>query len=112
MLGSAVPFFLAYFAAQRRHGDTPLFPKLRGVMGGGASTPAEINRDAREILGVHGIASSWGLTEFPVATFASPDAPIPVLDHTTGPPTAGVRVRDGRPPTVAREPSARRVSCG
>ena len=69
-------------------------------MGGGAPTPAEINRMAREILGVHGIASSWGLTEFPVATFPSPDAPVAVLDHTTGPTVAGVSVRvvagDGR----------------
>ena len=66
-----MPFFLAYFDAQRRHGDTPLFPRLRALSGGGAPTPAEINRMAREILGVHGIASSWGLTEFPVATFPS-----------------------------------------
>ena len=26
LLGSAVPFFLAYFDAQRRHGDAPMFP--------------------------------------------------------------------------------------
>jgi acyl-CoA synthetase (AMP-forming)/AMP-acid ligase II len=93
LLGSAVPFFLAYFDAQRRHGDTPLFPRLRALLGGGAPTPAEINRMAREVLGVHGIASSWGLTEFPVATFPSPDAPFAVLDHTVGPPVAGVSVR-------------------
>ena len=93
ILGSAVPFFLAYFDAQRRHGDTPRFPQLRALMGGGAPTPAEINRMAREILGVRGIVSSWGLTEFPVATYPSPDAPIPVLDHTTGPAVAGVEVR-------------------
>ena len=33
VLGSAVPFFLAYFDAQRRHGDTPLFPRLRVAHG-------------------------------------------------------------------------------
>jgi acyl-CoA synthetase (AMP-forming)/AMP-acid ligase II len=92
ILGSAVPFFLAYFEAQRRHGDTPLFPRLRALMGGGAPTPAEVNRMAREVLGVNGIASSWGLTEFPVATYPSPDGPIDVLDHTTGPPVPGVDV--------------------
>jgi len=52
------------------------------------------------VLGVPGVVSSWGLTEFPVATFASPDAPTQVLDHTTGPPVAGVELRvvaaDGR----------------
>ena len=107
LLGSAVPFFLAYFDAQRRHGDTPVFPRLRALLGGGAPTPAEVNRMAREILGVHGIASSWGLTEFPVATFPSPDAPVEVLDHTTGPPVAGVRVRtvasDGRDCAIGEE---------
>ena len=107
LLGSAVPFFLAFFAAQRRHGDEPLFKDLRALMGGGASTPAEINREAREVLGVHGIASSWGLTEFPVATFASPEAPFEVLDHTTGPPVVGVEVRtvtaDGRTGAVGEE---------
>jgi acyl-CoA synthetase (AMP-forming)/AMP-acid ligase II len=100
LLGSAVPFFLAYFDAQRRHGDAPLFLRLRALMAGGAPTPAEVNRMAREILGVHGIVNSWGLTEFPVATYASPEAPVEVLDHTTGPAVAGVEVRavapDGR----------------
>jgi acyl-CoA synthetase (AMP-forming)/AMP-acid ligase II len=93
VLGSAVPFFLAYFDAQRRHGDEPLFPRLRTLTGGGASTPPEISRMAREILGVRGIANSWGLTEFPVATYGHPDAPLDILDTTTGPAVAGVEVR-------------------
>ena len=100
VLGSAVPFFLAYFDAQQRHGDDPLFPRLRLLTGGGAPTPPEISRRAREVLGVRGIANSWGLTEFPVATYGRPDAPIEVLDTTTGPAVAGVEVRvvtdDGR----------------
>jgi acyl-CoA synthetase (AMP-forming)/AMP-acid ligase II len=66
---------------------------LRALTAGGAPTPAEVNRMAREVLGVHGITSSWGLTEFPVATYPSPDAPVAVLDHTTGPAVAGVEVR-------------------
>ena len=93
VLGSAVPFFLAYFDAQRRHGGTPLFPRLRALTGGGAPTPAEVARMAREVLGVRGIVSSWGLTEFPVATYAAPDAPVEVLDHTTGRAVPGVEVR-------------------
>jgi len=93
ILGSAVPFFLAYFDAQRRHGEEPLFPRLRTLTGGGASTPPEISRMAREILGVRGIANSWGLTEFPVATYGLPDAPLDVLDATTGPALPGVEVR-------------------
>jgi acyl-CoA synthetase (AMP-forming)/AMP-acid ligase II len=93
LLGSAVPFFLAYFDAQKRHGDDPLFPRLRTLTGGGASTPPEISRMAREVLGVRGIANSWGLTEFPVATYGLPDAPLDILDTTTGPAVAGVDVR-------------------
>jgi acyl-CoA synthetase (AMP-forming)/AMP-acid ligase II len=93
VLGSAVPFFLAYFDAQRRHGEEPLFPRLRTLTGGGASTPPEISRMAREVLGVRGIANSWGLTEFPVATYGRPDAPLDILDTTTGPAVAGVEVR-------------------
>ena len=100
MLGSAVPFFLAYFDAQQRHGDDPLFPRLRMLTGGGAATPPEISRRAREVLGVRGIANSWGLTEFPVATYGRLDVPLEVLDTTTGPAVAGVEVRavtdDGR----------------
>jgi acyl-CoA synthetase (AMP-forming)/AMP-acid ligase II len=93
LLGSAVPFFLAYFDAQRRHGEEPLFSHLRTLTGGGASTPPEISRMAREVLGVRGIANSWGLTEFPVATYGHPDAPLAILDSTTGPAVAGVEVR-------------------
>jgi cyclohexanecarboxylate-CoA ligase len=93
VLGSAVPFFLAYFDAQQRHGDDPLFPRLRMLTGGGAPTPPEISRRAREVLGVRGIANSWGLTEFPVATYGHLDAPLEVLDTTTGPAVAGVEVR-------------------
>jgi acyl-CoA synthetase (AMP-forming)/AMP-acid ligase II len=93
VLGSAVPFFLAYFDAQQRHGDEPLFPRLRMLSGGGATTPPEISRRAREVLGVRGIANSWGLTEFPVATYGQLNAPIDVLDTTTGPAVAGVEVR-------------------
>lgn len=93
VLGSAVPFFLAYFDAQQRHGDDPLFPRLRMLTGGGATTPPEISRRARELLGVRGIANSYGLTEFPVATYGRPDAPLEVLDATTGPPVPGVEVR-------------------
>ena len=107
LLGSAVPFFLAYFDAQRRHGAEPLFPDLRALVAGGAPMPAEISRQAREVLGVPGVVSSWGLTEFPVATFASPDAPTEVLDHTTGRAVPGVEVRtvdeDGRPCAAGEE---------
>jgi non-ribosomal peptide synthetase component E (peptide arylation enzyme) len=52
LLGSAVPFFRAYLAAQRRHGPEPLFPKLRLCTAGGAPTPPELHRELQRELGV------------------------------------------------------------
>ncbi|MCL9794074.1 class I adenylate-forming enzyme family protein [Frankia sp. AgKG'84/4] len=91
ILGSATPFFRGYMAAQRPHGDEPLYPAVRVVVGGGAATPAPVNREVADVLGVGGVAGSWGLTEFPVATSETPtDAE---LGTTVGRPVAGVRVR-------------------
>jgi acyl-CoA synthetase (AMP-forming)/AMP-acid ligase II len=92
-LGSAVPFYVAYLAAQERHGAEPLFPRLRAVVGGGAPVPGEIGVAVRGTLRAPGIANAWGLTEFPVAASPSPDDPPAVLDHTAGRPVPGVRVR-------------------
>lgn len=93
ILGSAVPFFLAYIAAQQRHGGEPLFPALRTGVAGGAPLPPEVNRSVREALGIRGICNSWGLTEFPIVTSPTPDDPIEVLDSTVGRPGEGVSVR-------------------
>ena len=93
LLGSATPFFVAYMAAQRAHGDEPLFPDLRGCVGGGAPITAELGRQLRETFPVNGAANSWGLTEFPVATSQTPDAAPDLLDRTVGRPVAGVSVR-------------------
>ena len=89
--GAVLPRVLRRAAAPRRHAAVPA--------AAGARWAAARRRRPRSTAwrarssGVHGIASSWGLTEFPVATFPSPDAPLDVLDHTTGPPVAGVSVR-------------------
>jgi cyclohexanecarboxylate-CoA ligase len=93
LLGSAVPFFNAFMAAQRRHGDVPLFPALRACAGGGAPIPAEIHEDLRRTLGVSGVTGSWGLTEFPIATSCTPDDPLDVLALTVGRASPGVSVR-------------------
>ncbi len=92
-LGVATPFFVAYLEAQRAYGDQPLFPSLRGCLAGGAPITAELGRQVRETLGVAGISNAWGLTEFPCATSPSLTAAPEVLDHTVGPPVAGVSVR-------------------
>lgn len=93
LLGSATPFFVAYMEAQRKHGEEPLYPDLRGCVGGGAPITAELGRQLRETFPVNGVANSWGLTEFPVATSQPPDAIPDVADRTVGRPVEGVSVR-------------------
>lgn len=93
LLGSATPFFVAFMAAQRAHGAEPLFPDLRGCVGGGAPITPELGREVRQVFSVDGVANSWGLTEFPVATSQAPNGPAELLDHTVGKPVAGVAVR-------------------
>ena len=93
VLGSAVPFYVTYMDAQRRHGPEPLFPCLRVVTGGGAQLPEAVNQQVREVLGVPGVVNSWGLTEFPIATYPTPDDPPEWLLETVGRPSPGVTVR-------------------
>ncbi len=97
VLGSAQPFFRAYLDAQAREGDEPLYPELRVCTAGGAPTPAEIVHELEQVFGVHGVVQAWGLTEFPMATCASPDDSSEALLLTSGRPVAGaaVRVVDG-----------------
>jgi acyl-CoA synthetase (AMP-forming)/AMP-acid ligase II len=93
LLGSATPFFVAFMAAQAKHGDEPLYPDLRGCVGGGAPITPELGRQVRRTLSVDGVANAWGLTEFPVATSQAPNGPAELLDHTVGKPVPGVAVR-------------------
>jgi acyl-CoA synthetase (AMP-forming)/AMP-acid ligase II len=92
-LGSALPFFQAYTAAQRAHGPEPLYPRLRSCIGGGAPNSPELHREVQEVLGGRGVCSSWGLTEFPIATAPSLDDTDEQLSTTEGRPSPGVEVR-------------------
>jgi acyl-CoA synthetase (AMP-forming)/AMP-acid ligase II len=74
VLGSATPFFRAFLDAHAASGGT-LLPDIRACVGGGAPTPVEISRELRETFGVNGVVSSYGLTEFPIATSQSPSEP-------------------------------------
>jgi acyl-CoA synthetase (AMP-forming)/AMP-acid ligase II len=100
LLGTALPMFQAYLAAQRKHGDEPLFPRLRTCVGGGAPKPPGIDAVIREELGGLGVVSSWGLTEFPTATSASVDDTPEQIETTEGRASPGVELRvvglDGR----------------
>jgi cyclohexanecarboxylate-CoA ligase len=99
-LGSAVPFFLAYLAAQKRHGDGALFPRLMVGMAGGAPMPPELHLQVRAELGGRGIISAWGLTECPNVCSGAYDDPEEAFLGTVGRPCFGVDVRvvtaDGR----------------
>jgi acyl-CoA synthetase (AMP-forming)/AMP-acid ligase II len=116
LLGSAVPFFLAYLAAQRRYGDWPLFPELRQVVAGGAPVPPELHLELECELG-HGVINSWGLTEFPTATSLAVDDPPEQFLGSVGRPVAGVAVRvidptgSPQPPGVEGELCLRGPQC-
>jgi acyl-CoA synthetase (AMP-forming)/AMP-acid ligase II len=96
LLGSAVPFFLAYLEAQRRHGEGLLFGRLRQVLAGGAPLPPELHLELERELG-HGVANSWGLTEFPAATSLAIDDPPEKFLGSAGRPARGVEVRVNGP---------------
>src|SRR5690606_37861328 len=93
LLGSALPFFVAYLAAQRAHGDKPLFPRLRVCVNGGAPKPPTLHAEIKKVLGGTGVVGSWGLTEFPVATSGGFDDNDEQLSATEGRPAPGVEIR-------------------
>jgi len=99
-LGTALPMFQAYIAAQREHGAEKLFPRLKACVGGGAPKTAGIDDLIRTELGGLGVVSSWGLTEFPTATSASVEDTREQIEQTEGRPSPGVELRvvgaDGR----------------
>jgi acyl-CoA synthetase (AMP-forming)/AMP-acid ligase II len=90
VLRGAGPMLGVYIEAQRTHGEEPLFPDLRYCLSGGAPLPPGTSEDARDVLGGLGALSSWGLTEFAVATCPPPDRPEmvhvgvgPVVPHVS-----------------------------
>jgi cyclohexanecarboxylate-CoA ligase len=91
MFGSAVPFFRAFLDAQKRHGAEPLFPQVRGCVGGGAPIPGDVNQELIDVFGVTGVAGAYGLTEFPMATCEWLDDPL--IGTTVGPASPGVTAR-------------------
>jgi acyl-CoA synthetase (AMP-forming)/AMP-acid ligase II len=92
-LGSTVPFFHAYLDAQRRVAPRRLYPHLRALLGGGAPKPPDLHAEVKEVLDCAGIISSWGLTEFPMATYCSASDNDDQLAHTEGRLSPGVELR-------------------
>lgn len=95
MLGSAVPFFRAFLDAQHRHGAEPLFPRVRGCVGGGAPIPGEVNQELMDTFGVAGVVGAYGLTEFPNCTCEWFDGPDVGTDVGPAGPGVEARVIDG-----------------
>ena len=93
LLGSALPFFHAYLAAQRAHGPEKLFPRLRACVSGGAPKPPGLHEEIKEVLGGVGVVGSWGLTEFPIATCGALDDTDEQLSGSEGTVGPGVEIR-------------------
>lgn len=92
LLGSAAPFINAYLAAQRAEPSRRLFPGLKACISGGAAKPSGLHDAVVEVLGAP-VVSSWGLTEFPLATFTTIRDDHATLAETEGRPVPGVEVR-------------------
>lgn len=93
LAGSGTAFHLAYLEAQRRDPETPLFPKVRAFPGGAAPKPATLHETMKRELGGVGVVSSYGLTEAPILSCATPDDPDDKLASTEGRLTPGVVAR-------------------
>lgn len=93
IIGPALPIFQSCMAAQRAYGSERLFPRMRVGISGGAPKPPGLHQELREVLGGVGVMSSYGLTEFPVATchrFGDTDEQFDLTEGVAGP---GVEVR-------------------
>lgn len=100
LLGSATPFFHAYLAAQRRHGDEPLFTNFHQLQAGGAPITPELNAECIRVFGGP-IYNQWGLTEFPAATSLGEGDPASKFEGSVGRMAPGCELKvigfDGEP---------------
>ena len=100
LAGAGTPFHMAYLAAQRANPDTPLFPNVRALPGGGAPKPKGLHDDVKAEMGGVGILSGYGLTEAPILTLVAVGDPDQKKSDTEGRPMPGVDLRivtlDGR----------------
>lgn len=95
--------YLAYLAEQRRRPGTLIIPSLRILAGGGAPKPPELFYQARRELGCT-IAHSYGMTEAPMVTAASPRHTDEQLACSDGYPIPGMLVRIVRPDDTLASP--------
>ena len=91
VLGGSPVFYTALLDLQRAS-ETPLFPHLRMLKGGGAPLPEASYWDLREGLEVQ-VAHDYGMTEVPMIAVADPDDDDAVLAVTDGTLIPGLEVR-------------------
>jgi acyl-CoA synthetase (AMP-forming)/AMP-acid ligase II len=102
LAGSGPAFWRTYIDEQQRN-ETPLFPRLRLLIGGGAAKPANMQRDARQVLGVD-VVSGYGLTECPALVLNHSGDPDDVL-ATDGRTMIGAEMRIVRLDGVVADPN-------
>ncbi|HUP76573.1 MAG TPA: AMP-binding protein [Acidimicrobiales bacterium] len=102
LAGSGPAFWRAYIDAQQQS-EARLFPRLRLLIGGGAAKPANMQRDARAVLGVD-VVSGYGLTECPALVLNHSGDPDDVL-ATDGRTMVGAEMRIVRLDGVVAEPN-------
>ena len=90
LAGSGPAFWRTFIDEQQQH-ERRLFPRLRLLIGGGAAKPANMQRDAREVLGVD-VVSGYGLTECPALVLNHAGDPDDVL-ATDGRTMVGAEMR-------------------
>ena len=105
LAGPGPAFWQAFIDAQRRSPQRKLFPDLRALIGGGAAKPGNLQREARQVLGVE-IISGYGLTECPALAYNHVGDRDEVL-ASDGRSVLGVEMRtlrsDGRPAAAGEE---------
>jgi acyl-CoA synthetase (AMP-forming)/AMP-acid ligase II len=88
----AVPVLRALVAAQLAKGTEPLLPALRAVQCGGAARPVDLHHQMRDMFGLEGVLSSYGMTECPGVTSLTPADTEEHIRLTSGTACPGVEI--------------------
>lgn len=107
ILRAPEPVVMACVRAQRAHGATPLYPRLRMVACGGASRSQNLNVLVQEVFGLEGALSSYGMTECPGVATTNLDDSVDRIAASSGRATPGTDIvvvgPDGEPCPVGVE---------
>jgi acyl-CoA synthetase (AMP-forming)/AMP-acid ligase II len=101
--GGGTVFCSMALTRQHAHPDQRLYRQARAFMAGAAPKPADMYDDILATFGVP-LLTSYGLTECPIATCATPADPAPKLRSTEGRPSPGVQIRVTRADGSEAEP--------